>query len=509
MNEKVKEKIKESLSAILPIVVIVLVLAFTITPLSSDVITMFFIGAVMLIVGMGLFTLGAEISMSTMGEKIGAHMAKSKNILFIFIVLFILGAIFTSAEPDLRLLASQIIEIESNVIIISVSVGVGLFLALAFLRIIFKINLSHILFFFYGIIFILFMYVPKEFWAIAFDSGGVTVGAITVPFLISLGIGAAEVRGNKNSENDSFGLVAICSIGPIITMGILGIIYNLSDATYSVYTIERLENTREIAEAFISNIPTYLLEAVIAVGPVFLFFMIYQCIFLKLSKQSMTKILVGVGYTFLGLLLFLLGVNVGFLPAGYLMGQQLATLEYNWTIIPIGMIIGYFVVIAEPAVLILIRQISDLTDGAIPERAMKFSLSISVAVAIGIAMIRLLTGVPIVYFLVIGYGIALLLSLVTPSIFTAIAFDSGGVTTGPIMTTFLIPFSIGICTTLGGNVLTDAFGLVALAAMTPLIVVQITGLVYKIKFRKIPEKNAKSEENEIIEIDWKWEDCLN
>ena len=509
MNEKIKQKTKESLAAILPISLIVLFLSFSVTPLSPDVITRFFIGAAILILGMGLFTLGAEIAMSVIGERMGANIAKSKNIFYIAIVLFILGSIITIAEPDLKVLASQISAIPNQITILSVSIGVGIFLAIAFFRILFKVNMSHLLFLFYILVFVLAQFVPKEFWAIAFDSGGVTTGPITVPFIIALGIGLASMRSDKDSENNSFGFVALCSIGPIITMLILGMLYNLNDVSYANYNLETLSDTKEIALNFFNAFPIYMKEVGMALLPILVFFFLYQLFVIHLPKKELTKILIGTMYAFGGLVLFLVGVNVGFLPTGYLIGSKIALLNYNWIIIPIGMIIGYFIVIAEPAVMILIKQISDITDGAIPEKAMKFNLSISIALAVGLAMIRLLTKVSIMYFLIPGYIIALALSLITPKIFTSIAFDSGGVATGPITTTFLIPFSIGICTSLGGNILTDAFGVVSLIAMMPLISIQISGLVFKIKQEKISKNTINSSENEIIEIDWEWENCLN
>lgn len=509
MNEKIKLKIREALSAILPISFIVLILSFTIAPISSDIMSLFLIGAVGLIAGMGIFTLGAEMAMSVIGERIGASLAKSKKIIYIFLILFILGTMITIAEPDLKILSSQITAIPSYLTIISVAVGVGIFLVIAFLRIIFKINISYLLFFFYMIIFILATFVPKDFWAIAFDAGGVTTGPITVPFIIALGVGAASVRQNKSSENDSFGLVALCSIGPIITVLILGIIYNLNDISYSMYEINNLDSTREIGQAFLNSLPIYAKEVGMALIPIIVFFAIYQAFTIKIPKKEFLKIIVGSIYTFVGLVLFLLGVNVGFLPVGYLIGTQVAALDYNLIAIPIGMLIGFFIVNAEPAVIILVKQISDLTDGAIPQKAIKFNLSISIAIAVGLAMLRIFTGISIMYFLIPGYIIALLLSLFTPKIFTSIAFDSGGVATGPITTTFLIPFSIGLCSALGGNILTDAFGIVAFIAMMPLISIQISGLIFKIKSNKMLRKTDYDEENEVIEIDWEWENCLN
>lgn len=314
---------------------------------------------------------------------------------------------------------------------------------------------------------------------------------------------------SKKEDNDGFGLVALCSIGPIITMLLLGMLYNITSATTQNYVISTYENSIQIFSTFLAAFPTTLLEIAVALLPILVFFFIFQVTVFKLSKKKVTKILFGSIYTYIGLVLFLVGVNVGFLPAGYLLGTGMALLSNNWIIVPIGMLIGYFIVIAEPAVAILIKQISDLTDGAIPKKAIKFNLSISMSLAVGLSMIRILKGFSVMYFLIPGYIFAILLSFFTPKIFTSIAFDSGGVATGPITTTFLIPFSIGLCTALGGNVLTDAFGVVAMIALMPLISVQISGLIYKIKLKKIKQQADKSDEYEIIEIDWEWENCLN
>lgn len=385
----------------------------------------------------------------------------------------------------------------------------GIFLVIAFLRIIFKINLSYLLFGFYLLIFVLTRFIPSDFWAIAFDSGGVTTGPITVPFILALGVGASSIMNSRSNENDGFGLVALCSIGPIITVLLLGMLYNIDSASTTTYTIETFSNSIEIFKNFTNNLPTYLYEVALAISPILIFFLIFQFFVFKLNKKEFTKIILGSIYTYVGLVLFLVGVNVGFLPVGYLLGKEIAIIENNWLIVPIGMLIGYFIVIAEPAVIILIKQISELTDGAIPEKAVKFNLSLSMALAVGLSMIRIIKGISIMHFLVPGYIIAILLSFITPKIFTSIAFDSGGVATGPITTTFLIPFSIGLCTALGGNILTDAFGVVAMIALIPLISVQISGLIYKIKMHRLEKNSDESEGIEIIELDWEWENCLN
>ena len=503
MKENVKLKIKEALSSIVPITLIVAILSFTITPLATDVIVEFIIGAIMLVIGTGFFTLGAEMSMSIIGERIGADIAKRKNIFLILAILIIIGTVVTIAEPDLKVLAEQITSVPSNLIIGVVGLGVGVFLSIAFLRVVLKIKLKYALLFFYSIVFVLAFFVPKEFLAMAFDSCGATTGPMAVPFIIAFGIGISSIRSGKNSESDSFGMVALCSIGPILATMSLGMVYKITNFEYTNRTYSTYANTKEIAEVFVQNLPNYLGEVVIALLPIIIFFIIYQLAVIKMSKKELFKVFIGCFYEFIGLTLFLLGANVGFLQIGSLIGMKLAEIGNDFLIIAIGALLGYFVVIAEPAVEVLNKQISDITDGAIPEKAMKKSLSIGVSIALIISMIRVLTGIQILYFLLPGYLIALILAFVGDDVFTAVAFDSGGVASGTMASTFLVPFAIGISEGVGGNVLSDAFGVIAMVAMAPIVAVQISGLIYKLKSKKLQKKNGVGgNEEQIIEVEW-------
>ncbi len=503
MKENVKLKIKEALSSIVPITLIVAILSFTITPLATDVIVEFIIGAIMLVIGTGFFTLGAEMSMSIIGERIGADIAKRKNIFLILAILIIIGTVVTIAEPDLKVLAEQITSVPSNLIIGIVGLGVGVFLSIAFLRVVLKIKLKYALLFFYSIVFVLAFFVPKEFLAMAFDSGGATTGPMAVPFIIAFGIGISSIRSEKNSESDSFGMVALCSIGPILATMSLGMVYKITNFEYTNRTYSTYANTKEIAEVFVQNLPNYLGEVVIALLPIIIFFIIYQLAVIKMSKKELFKVFIGCFYEFIGLTLFLLGANVGFLQIGSLIGMKLAETGNDFLIIAVGALLGYFVVIAEPAVEVLNKQISDITDGAIPEKAMKKSLSIGVSIALIISMIRVLTGIQILYFLLPGYLIALILAFVGDDVFTAVAFDSGGVASGTMASTFLVPFAIGISEGVGGNVLSDAFGVIAMVAMAPIVAVQISGLIYKLKSKKLQKKNGVGgNEEQIIEVEW-------
>ena len=475
------EKLNEALKAVLPIMGIVLLLSFTIAPLPSGILLLFLFGGILLILGMMFFNLGAELSMTPMGEKVGKKMAGSMHLGLVLFLCFLLGFIITISEPDLQVLAGQVPSIPNLTLILAVAGGVGLFLMIAALRMLFSMALAPLLIVFYLFVFTLAAFVPGDFLAVAFDSGGVTTGPMTVPFIMALGIGFSAIRSDKHAENDSFGLVALCSVGPILAVLILGLIFRTSDSSYTAAVIPEIQNSRDLWIFFRDGFPEYIKEIALSLLPITLFFFLFQIFSLKLKKRTLKKIVIGILYTYIGLVLFMTGVNVGFMPAGNYLGQQIAGLSCNWILIPIGMVIGYFIVKAEPAVYVLMDQVEELTSGAISGQAMGMSLSLGVAASVGIAMLRVLTGISILWFLIPGYTIALCLSFFVPKIFTAIAFDSGGVASGPMTATFLLPFAMGACDALGGNIVSDAFGIVAMVAMTPLITIQILGTIYRFR----------------------------
>ena len=484
LNPKLKEKTLESLSAVLPITGIVLMISVVLIPVEIGNIFMFLVGAVMLIVGMGFFQLGAELAMTPLGEGIGVQISKCKSFFIVAFIGFLMGAIITISEPDLQVLAEQVPSVPNQVLIWTVAIGVGVFLAVAILRIRFKVDLSILLIILYVLLIGASFFVPKDFLAVAFDSGGVTTGPMTVPFIMALGVGLASVRSDKNAASDSFGLVALSSVGPILAVLILGCFYKPTMGDYSGTEIVNVSTTQDVALEFVKEFPHYLEEVLISLLPIIAVFLIFQLLTHRYHRKEIKKVLIGFLYTYLGLVLFLCGVNIGFAPVGAFIGKALAGLSYNWILIPIGMIIGYYIVKAEPAIQVLNHQVESVTDGAISVRAMKRSMSIGVAVSIGLAMLRIILGIPIQFIIISGYVLALIMSLFVPKIFVGIAFDSGGVASGPMTSTFLLPLSIGVCEALGGNIMTDAFGVVALVALTPLIAIQIMGIVYKIKTSK-------------------------
>jgi hypothetical protein len=469
----------------------------------------FVIGAVLLVFGMSLFSLGADIAMIPIGERIGAFITKSRKLWVVLAVGLIIGIIITISEPDLQVLANQIPSIPNLVLIVSIAVGVGLFLVIALLRILFSVSISHILIALYAIVFGLAFFAPGDFLAVAFDAGGITTGPMTVPFIMAFGIGVSSIRSDQHASTDSFGMVAVCSVGPILTTLIIGLVYHPVSSDYTPVVVQSVADSQQLWGLFTNiqaGFPNYFKEVALALGPIALFFLVFQLFWFKMNRHTFLKIVMGLVYTYLGLVLFLTGVNVGFMPVGYFIGHLIAGLHYNWIILPIGMAIGYFIVAAEPAVHVLNKQVEELSSGAIPAKAMKLSLSIGVCISLGLSMLRLLCGIPIFWFLVPGYALALLLTFFVPKLFTAIAFDSGGVASGPMTATFLLPFAIGICDALGGNIVTDAFGVVAMVAMTPLITIQVLGIFYGVRLKRIQAKTKRDvvtlqvDDLDIIEI---------
>ena len=481
MNIKLKEKISESLAAVLPITGIVLMLSIFLIPMELGSVVMFLTGAFMLIIGMGFFQLGAEMAMTPIGEGVGVQISKMQKLLTVLLTGFLMGVIITVSEPDLQVLARQVPSAPNAVLIFTVAVGVGLFLALAIVRIRYKISLSMLLIICYLALILVSMFVPKEFLAVAFDSGGVTTGPMTVPFIMAMGVGLASVRSDKNAANDSFGLVALSSVGPILAVLILGCFLKPTEAAYSLTDVATVVTTQDVARVFAQGLPLYAKEVLLSLVPILWVFLIFQWFTKRYHGLQVKRIIIGFGYTYVGLVLFLCGANIGFAPVGAYLGKELAGVPFRWILVPIGSLIGYYLVNAEPAIQVLNHQVEAVTNGAISVKMMNRCMQIGVAASVGLAMLRVLTGISIQWFVIPGYLIALVLSRFVPDIFIGIAFDSGGVASGPMTSTFLLPLSIGVCEALGGNLMTDAFGVVALVALTPLIAIQLMGLVYKLK----------------------------
>ncbi|MDR1802108.1 MAG: DUF1538 domain-containing protein [Treponema sp.] len=484
MNKILKQKIMEAFNSVFPITLIVLIASVVLTPMPSGAILMFLAGAALLIIGMGFFTLGADMAMMPMGEGIGVELTKSSRLFLVIIVTLVIGFIISVAEPDLQVLGRQTPSIPAFVLIVTVSVGVGIFLAIAVLRTLFKIRLSVLLVIFYIVTFGVAMFTPESFVPVGFDSGGVTTGPITVPFILAMGVGITSLRSDRDSQDDTFGLVALCSVGPILAVLLLGIFYKPDTAEVEAFVFRDAPTSRDVFRYFVLEIPHYFMDVIYALGAIVICFLVFQLATKRYQRHQLGRIAVGFAYTIIGLVLFLTGVNVGFFPVGELLGIQLASSPFKWILIPLGALVGYYIVAAEPAVHVLNKQVEQISSGAITQKMMNRGLAIGMSAALTITMVRILFSIPIMWILIPGYAFALALTFFVPKIFTGIAFDSGGVCSGPMTSTFLLPFAMGTCEGVGGNLMVDAFGIVAMVAMTPLIVIQMMGLIYQFRTKE-------------------------
>ena len=476
--KELKDKILEALYSALPITVLVYLMALTpwFEFSTAELIT-FTVGAVLLVVGIGLFSMGADLAMTPMGTHVGSGLSKQRRLGLLLFVCFVLGMLITIAEPDLQVLANQVSAVMNGTLLIyAVGFGVGAFLVIAVLKIVFRKPLSTILMLFYMLLFALGLMLAVNgnlpLLPMSFDSGGVTTGPITVPFIMALGVGISSVLGDPRSKDNSFGLVSLCSVGPVLAVLVLGI-FASNDLTYTVpdYTV-----STDILGAYLHTAGHTCKEVAIALGMIVVFFLVCQVAFLKLSFKRLKRIGVGVIITYVGLVLFLTGVNVGFMPIGYKLGHSLAQVDSRF-LIGFGLVTGVLVVLAEPAIHVLNGQVEDVTGGLVSKKSMMIGLCVGVGAAITLSMIRIVYDFSLVYYIIPGYFISLALSLFVPPVYTAIAFDSGGVASGPMTSGFILPFAVGACVALQGEaaVLRDAFGVVALVAMTPLITIQLLG----------------------------------
>lgn len=483
-------KLKEVLYSVLPITVIVMILNFTVAPLDISLIVRFLVGTVLIIIGLSIFLFGIDIGISPIGNAMGSTIAKTNKLWVVVIAGLILGFFISIAEPDLHILASQVEFVTSGLIsresiVVVVSIGIGTMLSLGLIRVVHNIPLHKVLTILYSVIFILALFTSREFLAISFDASGATTGAMTVPFILALAAGVSALKkDSKASEEDSFGLVAIASAGAILAVMIMSVISKTDTITAS---LEYNESTStSIISAFIQQIATIALEVILALLPILIIFLLFQKVSFKLSRKAFRKVLIGLLFTFIGFVLFLVGVNGGFMDVGTVIGYSVASLENKFYLIIVGFILGFVTVLAEPAVYVLSHQIEDVTSGYVKRKIIMISLAIGVGIAVALSMIRILVPeVQLWHYLLPGYLISLAMSYFVPKLFVGIAFDSGGVASGPMTATFILAFAHGAADAVEeANVLIDGFGMIAMVALTPLIALQILGFIFKVKSKK-------------------------
>lgn len=482
-----------------------LLLLFFGVSMPNGMLFQFIIGSVFLLFGVFFLALGEDLAMIQMGERVGAHIAKTGKYVLLIVCCFLIGALITIAEPNLAVFATLLPGISSKTIIFTVAAGVGVFLVISVLRVIKRISLPIILTAVYLLLFAVSAFVPKGVASVAFDSAGVATGPITASFIMSVGVGLAAVRGGKTSVDDSFGAVAVCMIGPIAALLLLGAFGSTGEYVLESSEVYSAQGSAIITD-FFYKIPVFIEEVALALLPIVVFFFVFQLIFMRLSRPYLLRIVIGIVNAFIGHTLLLTGVFVGFLPAGTYLGELIAKLPngLHVLLVPAGMLIGGLIVQTEPAVHVLIEQVEEVTVGAVSKKAMRIMLTIGVAAAAGLSMLRILTGVPVMYFLIVGYCVSITLSFIIPKVFTAIAFDSGGAVSGVTAVAFMLPFAKGACISLTGSaerMLSDAFGIIALVVMMPIITIQFLGLLYMIKIGKPSAVLSGDDTVTIIEFD--------
>lgn len=512
MRKFLTSKVLEALLSVLPITVILIAVRFIfVQDMPNHLFYLMLMGSVLLVIGMFLFSLGSDIAILPIGEMIGNEITRIKKLFVLLAVCFLIGLIITIAEPDLQVLAMQVENaINKYLYILTVAVGVGLFLIMGMLRVIFKIKLKYIFAISYGLVLILSVvinFVNPAFLPLAYDSGGVTTGPITTPFILAMAMGLSSVKGGGDSEENSFGLIAICSIGPILSVLILRLFFNDPNVNVDISssTVEAVSGFGALSGLFFSQLPVYLKEVAISLAPILLFFTVFQLTRRSMTMERLKGIALGVILTYLGVAIFLTGANIGFMPAGEYIGAALGGLDYNWVIYPIGFVIGLFMVAAEPAVHVLNKQVENITGGAITRMTMLVSLALGVALSICLNMLRIVYDINIIYFLFPGYLLAIVLMFFTPELFYSIGFDSGGVASGTMAAAFFVPFSLGIAASTGStgtNLMVNTFGAIAMVAMMPIIVIEVLGLIYKYKTAKAKKASAVTAEDDytIIEL---------
>ena len=496
-------KLKETAVSVLPVMAIVLFLGFTFVPLDKYLLARFVGGGLLLIIGLTIFLLGVDLGIQPMGERCGAELTKKRSLALLLFVAFIIGFIVTAAEPDIQVFGDQVRGIFPFVnklaITFVIAAGVGLFIMLGLLRTVLNLSLKWTFFIAYTLLFVISLFAPDSFFGIAFDSGGATTGPMTVPFIMALGLGVSSVRDdNKNS----FGLTGVCSIGPVMAVLIYAIVLKMTVVEYpqsgcietTVNAVGDMVSIQPSAYSTTGSIESFAQiaghvfhESLISIAPLFALFVVFQIFLLKMTKRQVIRIIIGFIYAFIGLTVFLIGVNCGFSQAGAELGQKLGAFAVErggiWYFILIltGLLLGAIIVCAEPAVWVLSEQVESVSGGTIKRKVLLIFLSVGTAIAISLAMLRAVTGFNLKYIIIPGYIISMALMLFCPSMFSGIAFDSGGVASGPLTSTFVLSFTLGAAASgKGGN---DSFGVIALVAMMPLLAIQIMGIIFKMKQR--------------------------
>ncbi|QTJ43256.1 DUF1538 domain-containing protein [Dolosigranulum pigrum] len=481
------QKFREVLQAVIPTYILVLLIHFFIVDLPKEALLAFSVGTLFIMAGMTIFLTGVDLAITPIGEQMGKGIARSNKVSIVVIFGFVLGFLIAASEPSINVLGQEIATISGGAvnamaIVGVVSVGLAIMIVIGLLRIVYDWSLIKILISAYSLVFMMAIFTSEEFISISFDASGATTGAITVPFVLAMASGVANLKkGTSQSNNDSFGLVAIASVGAIIAVMLFNLLMPIGELTGSL-SIE-VDGDTSLLTRYISVFIKQLQDVLMTIMPIVGLFYVYQKFKLKVPKRVLQKIWIGSIYVFAGLVIFLTGVNAGFMDIGRIIGHRIASEAMYVELAIVGAVMGVVTILAEPATNILTTQIEDVTSGAIKRRPILIALTSGVGIAIFLAVLRMLIpGLKLWHILLPGYAIAIGLMFIVPKIFVGMAFDAGGVATGPITATFILAFIQGAADTIPtASVMIEGFGMIAMVALMPILTLQLLGFVYELK----------------------------
>jgi len=458
----------------------------------------FLIGSALVIIGLTVFLFGIDQGLEPIGHGVGNAITHSNSYAVIITVSLILGFFISYAEPDLHILANQVDSVTSGqydntLMVIAVSIGIGVMMTLGMLRILKNIRLKYVFAGAYAVIFILSLFSSSDFLAIAFDASGATTGAITVPFMLALAAGVSAIKkDSKMSEADSFGLVGISSTGAILGVLITGLF--LKGGKLDGVLPEADITTTSLLDVYGTKLLTIAWESFLTLLPIIIAYIIFQVFFFKHKKSKVIDIVRGIALTFIGLVIFLLGVNGGFMSVGSQLGIQLAAMDSSIPVLLVALLLGLTTVLAEPAVHVLTHQVEEVTGGSVKRNLVLLFLSVAVGLSILMSALRILIpGIQLWMYLLPGFGLAVILAYFVPDLFVGMAYDAGGVASGPMTATFSLAFVQGVAAHVPtADVVADGFGMIAIVAMMPIISIELLGAIYHAKSKKASNTAASN-----------------
>jgi len=505
--------LKEVFLSSLPLAFIIILVSVFIAPMDNagDYVKLT-VGYLGVVLGQALFLGGLDLSILPIGKYVGGSLVMFKKAWMILFFGLLFGLLATVAEPALAVLARQthmIMDVVNETAFVWVmSIGIGIFVGLALYRIMKDLNIKILFAALYIIVFGMVFFVPEQFVALSFDGSGATTGDVSVPFILALGLGISGTMTKSKTNEDTFGIIGLASVGPILALFVYGIVLKIVHGgelpAAGVYNPGAAESLREIVFSNMGGVALALL-------PVLIVFLPFQIRLIKLPRREFAGVLLGSVAVYAGLLIFLSGIDYGFAFAGKYIGEVFLDAArpgwFQWLLLPVGFVLGVAITLSEPAVSVLGEQLEEITNGHINKNTIRLTLALGIGVAALLSMVKILTQINILWFLIPLYAASLLMLKYTSKLFVGLAFDSGGVTGGALTSAFLTPLTLGVAQAVAAaagpdaqSILTNGFGIIAFISVTPLIAVQALGIIYEARARKALALIEDAEHDEIEDL---------